>query len=100
MKEYDKRIESIKEHDNIDPDKLDALKKEIIVECERMALPLQRKKMDGEDVEQLKFIVSDTAQAAPGQMLEHYSTSSVNFTEVLVVYLLHQFYARLASLFI
>ena len=33
-----------KEHDNIDPDKLDALKKEIIVECERMALPLQRKK--------------------------------------------------------
>lgn len=100
VKEYDKRIESIKEHDNIDPDKLDALKKEIIVECERMALPLQRKKMDGEDVEQLKFIVSDTAQAAPGQMLEHYSTSSVNFTEVLVAYLLHQFYARLASLFI
>lgn len=100
VKEYDKRVESIKEHDNIDPDKLDALKKEIIVECERMALPLQRKKMDGEDVEQLKFIVSDTAQAAPGQMLEHYSTSSVNFTEVLVAYLLHQFYARLASLFI
>lgn len=27
VKEYDKRIESIKEHDNIDPDKLDALKK-------------------------------------------------------------------------
>ena len=54
VKEYDKRVESIKEHDNIDPDKLDALKKEIIVECERMALPLQRKKMDGEDVEQIE----------------------------------------------
>ena len=49
-------------------------------------IAIAKEEMDGEDVEQLKFIVSDTAQAAPGQMLEHYSTSSVNFTEVLVAY--------------
>lgn len=56
--------------------------------------------MDGDNVMKMTFKAMAVLRASPGQLLEHHSISSINFAETLVAYLRHQFYARLASLFL
>lgn len=97
---YNQRIADINQNDNISQDKLQAMKKELIAENKKNTLPLLEKEMDGNDVMKMTFKTMAVLQASPGQLLEHHSISSINFAETLVVYLRHQFYARLASLFL
>ena len=94
------RIDHITKHDNISPAKLQALKDEIIAKNRNATLPLPKIEMEGDRVERQLFKTVAVAQASSGQLLEHHSISSVNFADMLIACLRHQFYARLASLFI
>lgn len=97
---YNQRIATISKDDDISQDKLQTMKEELIAENKKITLPLLKKEMDGDDVKTMPFKATAALQASPGQLLEHHSISSVNFAETLIIYLRHQFYARLASLFL
>ena len=97
---YNQRIATISKDDDISPDKLQAMKKELIAENKKITLSLLKKEMDGDDVMKMTFKVMAVLQASSGQLLKHHSILSANFAETLIVYLRHQFYARLASLFL
>lgn len=97
---YNQKIADINQNDNISQDKLQAMKKELIAENKKITLHLLKKEMDGDDIMKITFKARAVLQASPGQLLEHHCISSVNFAETLIVYLRHQFYARLASLFL
>lgn len=97
---YNQRIATISKDDDISQDKLQTMKEELIAENKKITLPLLKKEMDGDDVKTMPFKATAALQASPGQLLEHHNISSVNFAETLIIYLRHQFYARLASLFL
>ena len=100
IKEYNKRIEKITKNSTISQDKLQAMKDEIIAENKRMNLPILKKEMEGDDIEKLTFKTQCSLKAHPGELLEFYSLSSVNFANVLIENMRYQFYAKLALLFL
>lgn len=97
---HTRKIDEIKNNDNISQEKLKAMQDELIAINKKSKLPLIKKKMEGQDVELMEFVANVKAEASPGQLMEHQHINSVNFSDVLIAYLRNQFYRRLSSIFL
>jgi len=97
---YKNRIKEIDENDTISPEKLKAMRNEIIAENVKVKIPLEKHEMKGYDVELMQFTAQVKAEASPGQLMEHQNINSINFSNVLIAYIRNQFYRQLSRIFI
>lgn len=93
-------IDEVDSYDEISIEKLNAMKKAIIIESKKHSLPFKKGIMSGNNVEKVEFVTQVKNQASPGQLLKRHDISCVNFESTLITFLRHQFYSRYASIFI
>lgn len=99
MSDCEDKIKDIEGHDEIDPQKIEALKSRLIETYKKahFAFRGEDKRTDWDKIESalcVRYTVS------PGQVMKHQSIYPINFEDIIVSSLHHQIYAHIARIFL